>query len=271
MTRRAQRAFTLVELLVVIGLIAILVGLLLPTLAKVRGQAQAIACQSNLRSVGQALLVYVNANRNRLPWVIEPIWQPGGTLDFSVDPAFVYGEPSDRQFSLYRLLQPIWRSEPSRNLVCRSAVIGYPWATGGGNEGFKMTYRVSSVNNYDGMTTIVRVNPLTRQLETVPLYVENMFRANGTPIYTYSLKFLNYRPYRLQYADPNLGQVVRGVGYYYLVRDFVSRRNAQPLSTGGYNYTQFFPHNNGTYNQLKLDMSVTAEKEVLGEGVTFYP
>jgi hypothetical protein len=144
-------------------------------------------------------------------------------------------------------------------------VVGYPL------DNFKMTYRVSSVNNYDGNTTITKFNAATGQVEQVPLLVENMFRPNGAPVYTYSLKFLNYRPYKLLYGDPNFGQVVKGVGYYYLIRDYVSRRNPQPQPDGSYGYTQFFPHNNKTYNQLKLDMSVTAEKEIVGEGVNFYP
>ena len=65
---RAPRApgFALVELLVVIGIIAILVGILLPTLSRVRQHAKQIACQSNLRQIGQLLLIYANANNG---WV----------------------------------------------------------------------------------------------------------------------------------------------------------------------------------------------------------
>ena len=64
--RSPKRAFSIVELLVVVGLITILIGLLMPTLAKARRRAQTVQCQSNMRQIGIALDIYANRWRG---WV----------------------------------------------------------------------------------------------------------------------------------------------------------------------------------------------------------
>jgi len=62
-----RRAFTLVELLVVIGIIALLISILLPALSKAKEAANTAACMANLRSIGQAMQTYVGDYRGWIP------------------------------------------------------------------------------------------------------------------------------------------------------------------------------------------------------------
>src|SRR5262245_53392255 len=65
--KRHLRAFTLVELLVVIGIIAVLVAILLPTLSKAQEASRRVTCLSNLRQVYTAFMFYAKDNRDQVP------------------------------------------------------------------------------------------------------------------------------------------------------------------------------------------------------------
>jgi len=76
-------AFTLVELLIVIGIIAVLASLLLPAVSRAREAARSVKCLSNLRQLGQAAMLYTQTNRGYFP-ISTYGFTSGITWDFDI-------------------------------------------------------------------------------------------------------------------------------------------------------------------------------------------
>lgn len=108
---KSRRAFSLIELLVTISIIAVMIGILLPTIPRVRDAARRAACGSNLRSVGQAVELYKGDFKEMFPTAryMPPPWLSGDTdppLTVMLDDYF--GE-----------LSPAWRC-PGDRVVSRT-------------------------------------------------------------------------------------------------------------------------------------------------------
>jgi len=88
-------AFTLVELLVVIGIIALLIALLLPALHRFRESAQTTACASNVRQIVQLMQIYSQGNDGRLPYQMLEYQDWSGALGSMARSATVFRCPVD--------------------------------------------------------------------------------------------------------------------------------------------------------------------------------
>lgn len=113
---RRERAFTLVELLVVISILAVLISLLLPALNRAKALAQAIECASNLQQIGLAALEYTNESQGLVP--NQPFaFGPGGqglTWDIQISPEL------GMHYTERQMLYGLSLSEGDPHMICPS-------------------------------------------------------------------------------------------------------------------------------------------------------
>ncbi len=134
-TNRARRAFKLTELFVIIGIIALVIAIVLPTISRMRQETGRQRCPSNLRQIGQAMHLYMMENKGQLPRTsykpdAPPAWGTGAS---SGNPFIGAGRPADNDVTAALFLLVRTQDIISETFVCPSTDVTRDLYGGGAN------------------------------------------------------------------------------------------------------------------------------------------
>jgi prepilin-type N-terminal cleavage/methylation domain-containing protein len=120
--KRKRKGFTLVELLVVIAIIALLMGILMPALSRVRQIAFRMVCGSNLSGIGRAMLIYANDYDDSFPRAgyVGTVWVDELLSWSAVDRQAAFGYPGGATITSNFYLLVRYAEVTPKSFVCKS-------------------------------------------------------------------------------------------------------------------------------------------------------
>lgn len=240
--KNRHHAFTLIELLVVIAIIAILMALLMPSLANAREQAKKVKCASNLRQIGLAIHMYAQENNGTIP-ISQQSWLTGqtATISWRDDPFMI------RLYPYMNVVDP--------NTIPGLSTSSVAYLTAWRRACFMGAFQCPSKNDFDYQ--------LDASHNDVPWYSYSMntfsYREDGintlsgnTTMLVYYQKLNNLLPNFLLISEAHIGlPSLRSSGYLYYVPYYV------PYHGSGHNMlfpggdVQYVPYQ-GVTTGLKL-------------------
>lgn len=161
--RARNRAFTIVELLVVIGIMALLMSILLPAVTRSIEYANRVACASNFRQVGAGAAMYLNENRGALPVAPRATASPSDAFWWQPDRI---AEIRVRAMGPYLQLSPsnlrILRCPADEQAISREVAGKYPF-----------TFVFNSNMGGDGVNAVKKIGQVRNPSEKIFMYEEN--------------------------------------------------------------------------------------------------
>jgi prepilin-type processing-associated H-X9-DG protein len=175
--RRDQKnrvtAFTVLELLVVIGIIVILAALLLPVLSRAKTKARNITCVNQLKQLGVAARLYADDNGGRLP-VAEPLPSNPSDPQHPLPRISVVLAPYVSKVAGNNVSAPIFKCPADNDWFFEAEGSSYQWNAGlnGRRIDFGENSRFQAVIVSNGVTILQTNGNITRASESTPLFLD---------------------------------------------------------------------------------------------------
>jgi len=165
-------AFTLIELLTVIAILAVILAILFPALGAASRRTKTIRCMNNLKNLGMSWFIYANDNKGFLP----PVYQP---TQYAEDGKTVISDGGTWAFILtnLQLVPPVWDDANFKSWYCPSWAPASPTDPGGGAP---WTFIYGAIMYYDWLDEVRRLSDYDAM---TPILADSISESSGYPNY----------------------------------------------------------------------------------------